>query len=124
MLKKIRELSKERGISLTFICKRLGVASVYFIDIEKQNRTIPDDKLKIIADTLFTTVEYLKGITDNKNISIATQVSNLSERETLLIEVFRNTDEVGKMHIIQVAMNEKERFVISGGEASPEANIG
>lgn len=63
---RIRSLSKEKGISLSFICRKLGVAPVYFIDIEKSSRDIPEDKLSVIADILNTTPEYLKGETDIK----------------------------------------------------------
>lgn len=63
-----RELAKERGISLTFICKRLGLNNVYFIDREKAGKEIPDPKLQVIADVLFTTAAYLKGETDEKEI--------------------------------------------------------
>ncbi|MPM30858.1 hypothetical protein SDC9_77409 [bioreactor metagenome] len=61
-----RDLARERGISLTFICKRLGLNNVYFIDREKAGKEIPDQKLAVIADVLFTTVDYLKGTTDRK----------------------------------------------------------
>lgn len=63
---RIRALAKEKGLSLSFICSKLGVAHVYFIDIDKSGRDIPDDKLAIIADLLNTTPEYLKGETDVK----------------------------------------------------------
>ena len=52
---RIRALAKEKGLSLSFICSKLGVAHVYFIDIDKSNRDIPDDKLLMIADILNTT---------------------------------------------------------------------
>jgi len=61
-----RDLAKERGISLTFICKQLGLNNVYFIDREKAGKEIPDQKLDIIADVLFTTTAYLKGNSDEK----------------------------------------------------------
>lgn len=61
-----RELAKERGISLTFICKQLGLNNVYFIDREKAGREIPDSKLAVIAEVLFTTPEYLRGETEEK----------------------------------------------------------
>ncbi len=63
-----RDLAKERGISLTFICKRLGLNNVYFIDREKAGKEIPEQKLAVIAEVLFTTVAYLKGETDEKEI--------------------------------------------------------
>ena len=59
-----RQLARQRGISLSFICKHLGLNNVYFIDREKAGKEIPDQKLEIIADVLFTTVAYLKGETD------------------------------------------------------------
>lgn len=67
-VKIVRELAKQRGISLSFICKKIGVAAPYFIDLEKSGREIPDEKLSQIANVLFTTNEYLKGETDNPEI--------------------------------------------------------
>lgn len=61
---RIRSLAKERGISLSFICQKINVAPVYFIDREKAGRDVPDDKLEQIAQVLFTTSAYLKGETD------------------------------------------------------------
>lgn len=54
-------------MSLAFLCKKMGVARVYFIDFVKQGRTdIPSDKLSVIAETLNTSVAYLQGETDEK----------------------------------------------------------
>ncbi len=61
-----RNLARERGISLTFICRQLGLNNVYFIDREKAGKEIPDSKLEVIAEVLFTTPEYLRGETEEK----------------------------------------------------------
>ena len=66
IINRIREMSKQKGISLSFLCKQMNVNRVYFIDCEKTGRKIPDDKLSIIADTLNTSIEYLKGETETK----------------------------------------------------------
>lgn len=66
-LNRIKSLAKECGLSLAYICRRLGVAKVYFNDLQKSNREIPTDKLKTIADILDTTPEYLRGETDIKS---------------------------------------------------------
>ena len=71
IINRIRTLSKENGISLSYICKKMDVNRVYFIDCEKSGRTIPDDKLAIIADALHTSVEYLKGETEQKENPLA-----------------------------------------------------
>ena len=63
--KRIRTLAKEQGISLNFICKKIGVAAPYFLDIEKGNRIIPDDKINQIAKILHTTAAHLNGETDD-----------------------------------------------------------
>lgn len=74
-ISKIKERAKEKGKSLSFLCKKMGVARVYFNDIEKHGREIQVDKLEIIARELDTTVEYLKGETDNPEIKKPSTVS-------------------------------------------------
>ena len=64
-VQRIKQLAKQQGRSLTYLCKVIGLESrSYFNDIEKNNRVIPDDKLQIIADALGTTTDYLIGNTD------------------------------------------------------------
>lgn len=65
-IERIKTLAQERGISLSFLCKKMNVARVYFNDIQKHGREIPPDKLQIIANCLNTTVPYLLGMTDQK----------------------------------------------------------
>lgn len=65
-LDRLKELSKEKGISISFICKKLGMAKTYFHDLKKTGRDIPEENLKAIADLLDTTPEYLLGKTDRK----------------------------------------------------------
>ena len=65
---RIRALCAEQGRSLKYLCDQIGVKSrTYFQDIEKQQREIPDNKLKVIADTLNTTTDYLLGKPDEKS---------------------------------------------------------
>jgi transcriptional regulator with XRE-family HTH domain len=85
IINRIRTLSKENGISLSYICKKMDVNRVYFIDCEKSGRTIPDDKLAIIADALHTSVEYLKGETEQKEKQPT--LSELSEKQKRLIKI-------------------------------------
>lgn len=62
---RIRSRAKECGISLSFLCEKMGVARVYFNDIENTGREIPPEKMHIIARTLSTTPEYLTYQSDN-----------------------------------------------------------
>lgn len=85
IINRIREMSKQKGISLSFLCKQMNVNRVYFIDCEKTGRMIPDDKLSIIASTLNTSVEYLKGETEQKEKQPTP--SELSEKQKRLIKI-------------------------------------
>ena len=94
-VERVRSLAKERGISLTFICKKIGVASPYFIDLEKSNREIPDSKLEQIAEVLFTTPAYLRGETDDPamiNDSIEAEFAGMELPE--ILDALKNRDEM------------------------------
>ena len=60
-LQRIKDLAREQGRSMSYLCSKMGVTRVYFNDIEKHGREIPLDKLTIIASALNTTVDYLLG---------------------------------------------------------------
>lgn len=64
LVSRIKTISKEKGISMSFLCSKMGVARVYFNDVQKQNRSIPRDKLEIIAEVLNVSVDYILGNTD------------------------------------------------------------
>lgn len=84
---RIKALAKEKGITLAFICSRLGVRRQYFSDVQAGKSSISEERLKIVADILDTTPEYLRGETDKKekpDVNI-----ELSEQEKHLIEIIR-----------------------------------
>ena len=57
-VERIKKLAKQQGRSLSYLCRELGFSSrTYFTDVERNNRTIPEDKLKILADILGVSVE-------------------------------------------------------------------
>lgn len=67
-ISKIKELAKEKGISIAFICKKFGMGRSYFNDILKSNGgDIPNDRLSIIIKILDTSLEYLTDQTDDKS---------------------------------------------------------
>lgn len=88
---RIRSLAKERDITLSAICRKLNVKPVYFIDIDKSGRNIPPDKLQVIADTLNTTPEYLKGETEEKEKPISDE--RHAKEELLLSKIQQLTPE-------------------------------
>lgn len=66
VLDRIKELSKKKGWSLSFLASKLGLTASYFTDVKNGKTKISNDRLITIADILSTTPEYLKGETDIK----------------------------------------------------------
>lgn len=64
---KIFELAKERGVKKSYICEKLGLKRSYLNDVKNKKTRISDSRLKIIANILNTTPEYLKGEGDREN---------------------------------------------------------
>lgn len=62
---RIKQSAKKMGITMTYLCKVLGKRASFLSDVRCGKDSIDDTELAIIADKLETTVEYLKGETDN-----------------------------------------------------------
>ena len=97
---RIRALSKEQGRTLRYLCDKIGVKSgTYFQDIEKQDRSIPMDKLEIIAQALDTSTDYLLGKTDSPLASPTAKPSPFlatpeNEKESRLLLAYRSQPEM------------------------------
>lgn len=63
---RIKELAKKQGKSLSYICQLINRKVYYLNDLKKSSEMMRESDLKIIADDLNTTPEYLKGETDIK----------------------------------------------------------
>ena len=123
---RIKALAKKQGKTLSYICGLIGRKVYYLNDISKNNAEMPDEYLKILAENLETTVAYLKGETDDPNITLKERLfpevaTDLQEKpldgeninvpnfaQTLLF-FFENCDAPGQLRIIQCAMNEYDR---------------
>lgn len=69
---RIKELARKQGKSITYICNLIGRPKYYLNDIAKaEDRKIPDEDLKILAINLETTIEYLKGETDDAQFRLS-----------------------------------------------------
>ena len=82
----IKNLSKEKGWSLSFLASKLGLTASYFTDVKNGKTKISDDRLAAIADLLNTTPEYLKGETDIKEKPATTQDDELDKEFSELIK--------------------------------------
>lgn len=56
---RIRQLAKEQGIKLKFLCERLGVSATYFADVDNGKYKMSSDKIGMLAELLHTTPDYI-----------------------------------------------------------------
>lgn len=89
---RIKELAKERDITLAVLCRKIGVSRTYFSEASARDRSFSADRLKQIADALNTTAEYLLGETDQKE-KPADVVSELSERDREILDLMLSLSE-------------------------------
>jgi hypothetical protein len=59
-------LVKETGKKKVYLCAKIGKCPTYLRDSKKQNTNIKGDDLRILAEELNTTPEYLAGESDKK----------------------------------------------------------
>ena len=68
---RIRELAKQQGKSVTYVCKLIDRPKYYLNDVDKRpDRMISDEDLKTLAINLGTTAAYLKGETDDPHFHL------------------------------------------------------
>ena len=68
---RIFELATNKGFKKKYLCTQLGVRPAYFTDCKSKGLKIPDNVLYSTARILETTVEYLKGETDDPNFHLS-----------------------------------------------------
>ena len=94
VLDRIKELSKKKGWSLSFLSSKLGLAASYFTDVKNGKTKISDDRLITIADILDTTPEYLKGETDVKQKTPAEPGERTVSDEDIMFALFNGADDI------------------------------
>lgn len=57
----VKKISKEKGISLAFVCRQIGRSHGYLAEIANRDGDVPEKMLGPIANALGITVEELKG---------------------------------------------------------------
>lgn len=68
---RINALSDACGKKKSFLSQAMGFSSRYLVDAKKQKTNIADEPLRILAEELGTTPEYLRGETDDPSIKKA-----------------------------------------------------
>ena len=94
-IEKVRALSKERGISMNFLCSKIGVNNHYFLDVAKKKIPVPNERIIAIADLLGTSPEYLCDKTDDptpkqKNPALTESQIDLDEIDPVKAELIKS----------------------------------
>lgn len=93
MLERIRELCKEKGISLRELSDACGIGAKSIFIWDKANPGI--DKVKAVAEYLGVSIDYLVGTNS--------EVQGLSENESYIIQIYRDMNGEGQERLIEQA---------------------
>lgn len=63
---RLEELISESGKTKVSLCKKINKCPTYLRDAKKQNTDISGETLRILAEELGTSIEYLTGETNEK----------------------------------------------------------
>lgn len=83
---RMNALAQEKGIKKAHICRKLGKPVYYLRDVERNRSDIQGESLRIMADILGTTPEYLSGKTDEKEPPAPKNEDGFEKRAYALIQ--------------------------------------
>ena len=92
---RLDELIKSTGKKKVFLCQQIGKGPTYLRDAKKQNTNIKEEELKILAEELGTTPEYLSGESDQKEKPASSIGDGHSEAAMNFWEQNKDLDEAG-----------------------------
>lgn len=81
---KLAVLIEQSGKTKTHLCKAMGKPGYYLRDVLKQKTAIPDELQTILAKELGTTVEYLNGKFEQKEMPISTNADEQLDSELIM----------------------------------------
>ena len=91
-VKRIKELSKNKGYKMKFICSSVNVRDNYFTDCKNKKIIIPNNIIQILSNILETSEDYLMGITDNP-LPTTNEIKNLTEHLTKSEQLILNEND-------------------------------
>ena len=90
---KIKATAKERGISVAFLCRQLGLQRTFLNDVKLGKCVMNEERLEKIAEILDINVDYLADKTEEK-LSYKNEKSppggELSSEECEIVRLYKN----------------------------------
>lgn len=113
----IRTRREARGMTQDDLANAIGVTASAIGMFENGKRRPKDSVAEAIAD-VFNIPKWAVYFSEDE---VGVMARNFTPQEMMLLDIFRSVDDVGRMRIIQVCMNEKdnaeERRVLEEGRA-------
>jgi transcriptional regulator with XRE-family HTH domain len=110
----VKKISKEKGISLAFVCRQIGRSHGYLAEIANRDGDVPEKMLGPIANALGVTVEELKGEDpaqkEKPNALDGIELEKLSPARRALLEALDGMDDENIMKIVRIAQAVKKEF--------------
>lgn len=110
----VKNISKEKGISLAFVCRQIGRSHGYLAEIANRDGDVPEKMLGPIANALGVTVEELKGEDpaqkEKPNALDGIELEKLSPARRALLEALDGMDDENIMKIVRIAQAVKKEF--------------
>lgn len=116
---RIRQLREERGLTQDELAKRCGYKSRSSINKIELSRSLPLDKVEIIAKALSVPPGYLMGWDDDTQIDYVVNTStseNLTPNEQIIIERYRSIPEDKKSEFLGQIFAYSEALMKGGSE--------
>ena len=67
--KRLKDLREDHDLFQQEVAQLLGISQQYYSEYEKGNRTIPISHLITLAKYYGTSIDYIVGLSDEKNIN-------------------------------------------------------
>lgn len=110
----VKKISKEKGISLAFVCRQIGRSHGYLAEIANRDGDVPEKMLGPIASALGVTVEELKGEEPEQkeklNALDGIELEKLSPARRALLEALDGMDDENIMKIVRIAQAVKKEL--------------
>lgn len=110
----VKKISKEKGISLAFVCRQIGRSHGYLAEIANRDGDVPEKMLGPIANALGVTVEELNGEDptqkEKPNALDGIELEKLSPARRALLEALDGMDDENIMKIVRIAQAVKKEF--------------
>lgn len=110
----VKKISKEKGISLAFVCRQIGRSHGYLAEIANRDGDVPEKMLEPVANALGVTVAELKGEEpeqkEKPNTLDGIELEKLSPARRALLEALDGMEDENIMKIVRIAQAVKKEL--------------